>query len=127
MAPEVVLCNDYDFSADVYSFGIVFWEVAALSPPFKSYSADRHFREVVVKGKRPATCPVAWLSPNMRMLMLECWRQDNNKRPTFSQVRARLQCEIVDRNCGSLVKDRSNDLQNSSWNSRYGPTIASNE
>eukprot|EP00545_Synedropsis_sp_CCMP1620_P009277 CAMPEP_0119009066 /NCGR_PEP_ID=MMETSP1176-20130426/4117_1 /TAXON_ID=265551 /ORGANISM="Synedropsis recta cf, Strain CCMP1620" /LENGTH=394 /DNA_ID=CAMNT_0006961511 /DNA_START=16 /DNA_END=1204 /DNA_ORIENTATION=- len=40
MAPEVVLCRDYGLSADVYSFGILFWEMSALAQPFRTYSPD---------------------------------------------------------------------------------------
>ena len=97
MAPEVVLCQDYDLKADVYSFGILFWEVAALAQPFKTYSAARHLRNVVVKGKRPATCSAAWLSPKMKMLMYSCWRKESSTRPTFRQITARLQGEILTR------------------------------
>lgn len=120
MAPEVVLCQDYGLSADVYSFGILFWEVAALAQPFKTYSSDRHFQQVVVKGKRPATCPAAWLTPNMRMVMFECWRNEATKRPTFSQIGARIKGEISSREGGQKVHGRTVHLLDKSWSSRHG-------
>jgi serine/threonine protein kinase len=54
MAPEVVWCKGYGFSADVYSYGILFWETFALEIPFDQMTVDQHFEQVVVKGKRPS-------------------------------------------------------------------------
>jgi len=36
MAPEVIAGKPYTESADVFSFGIILWEIAAREPPFKS-------------------------------------------------------------------------------------------
>lgn len=120
MAPEVALCEDYGLSADVYSFGILFWEVAALVEPFRTHSPDKHFRDVVVKGKRPALCSVAWLHPNMRLLMIQCWRQQGTKRPSFHQIAARLCGEISTRDSGRDFKDRTTHLMDQSWSARHG-------
>jgi serine/threonine protein kinase len=36
MAPEVILTKTYTEKADIYSFGIILWEIASREPPFKS-------------------------------------------------------------------------------------------
>ena len=43
MAPEVIVSKHYTEKADVYSFGIILWEIASREPPFKSefISAER--------------------------------------------------------------------------------------
>jgi len=38
MAPEVIAGKPYTESADVFSFGIILWEIAAREPPFRSNS-----------------------------------------------------------------------------------------
>ncbi len=36
MAPEVLLNKEYDESADLYSFGIVLWELLTGEDPFRN-------------------------------------------------------------------------------------------
>lgn len=36
MAPEVIRSKSYTEKADVYSFGIILWEIASREPPYKS-------------------------------------------------------------------------------------------
>lgn len=43
MAPEVIVGETYSEKADVFSFGIILWEIAARDPPYKSY-LKRHVR-----------------------------------------------------------------------------------
>lgn len=117
MAPEVVLCQDYGLKADVYSFAILSWEAAALAQPFRNYSPDRHFKDVVLKGKRPISFSVAWLSANMVLLLQECWQTESNQRPSFRQIVARLRGELMTRGAGASVDDRSLKLMETSWSS----------
>ncbi len=36
MAPEVINSNNYTVKADVFSYGIVLWEICSREPPYKS-------------------------------------------------------------------------------------------
>ena len=53
MAPEVAFSSPYNEKADVYSFGIVLYQVAALVTPFEGYSLYKHEEEVLCNGARP--------------------------------------------------------------------------
>ncbi|BBI30152.1 Ser/Thr protein kinase [Acanthamoeba castellanii medusavirus] len=82
-APEIIRGEKYDESADVYSFGIIMWQVITRKEPY----AGRNFMGVsldVLEGKRPAIpgdCP-----PHLRKLLKKCWHDDPTKRPTMEQV-----------------------------------------
>jgi serine/threonine protein kinase len=81
MAPEVS-CNDpYDERVDVYSFGILLWQIAALTTPFYGMTAKNHATQVVELGYRPSL-QVDW-QPEWCELMEQCWRADSRLRPTM--------------------------------------------
>jgi len=84
MAPEVALNRPYSLSVDAYSFGILFWQLCALSTPFSGYSCKMHADLVVGRGYRPNpddSWPESWSS-----LMRECWAADHRSRPSFEHI-----------------------------------------
>lgn len=84
MAPEVISGEQYSEQADVFSFGIVLWELATRKPPYKEKSGQQVAQEVVKTGLRPPLpkkCPEQFLS-----LMQRCWDQRPEQRPTFARI-----------------------------------------
>lgn len=84
MAPEVALNKPYSLSVDAYSFGVLFWQLCALTVPYSGYSCKMHAELVVGKGYRPKpdkSWPESWTS-----LMRSCWAEDHSNRPTFSEI-----------------------------------------
>lgn len=80
MAPEVGLSLGYDLKADVYSFGVLLWEVCALTKPFASITSSGEFeRDVFMGGKRPVI-ENRWPTA-MKELISSCWSASPNKRP----------------------------------------------
>lgn len=64
MAPEILTSsNSYTHKADVYSYGIVMWEIMAREPPFKSFRPHEIMAAVINQQARPdmskipADCP----------------------------------------------------------------------
>ncbi|KAL7493566.1 hypothetical protein ACHAWT_002578 [Skeletonema menzelii] len=53
MAPEVCFHDPYNEKADVYSFGMMLYQVASLVTPFDGYSSYDHEKEVLRGGFRP--------------------------------------------------------------------------
>lgn len=79
MAPEIGLSYGYGLSCDVYSFGVLLWEICALAKPFSYIAASDFERAVFVEGKRPAiekSWPVA-----LKALIRSCWSDDPVERP----------------------------------------------
>ena len=84
MAPEVALRQTYSEKVDVYSFGIMLWQMATDTIPFKGLSRDDFMKTVVRGGDRP---PIRFLWPSsFKMLLKSCWAADSRLRPSFESV-----------------------------------------
>ncbi|KAL7526229.1 hypothetical protein ACHAXR_001380, partial [Thalassiosira sp. AJA248-18] len=53
MAPEVCFSDPYNTKADVYSFGMLLYQVSSLVTPFDGFGMGKHEREVLRGGFRP--------------------------------------------------------------------------
>jgi serine/threonine protein kinase len=91
MAPEILAGQPYGISADVYSYGIVLWEIAAQTKPWSdvrtSFLYDALLR-AIDDGRRPHVDP-AWPADYVS-LMQRCWARDPRQRPTFKDILAEL-------------------------------------
>lgn len=84
MAPEMIQHRSYNHKVDVYSFGIVLWELITGNLPFQNMTAVQAAFAVVNKGVRPAIPPGC--SPSLSQIMSRCWDANPDERPSFSQV-----------------------------------------
>ena len=92
MAPEVALEKPYNSSVDVYSFGILFWQITSLETPFTGFSLNMHNDRVIKGGLRPKLDPK--MSPGLTNLMKNCWSTEIHERPTFQEVAEVLRNEV---------------------------------
>lgn len=84
MAPEMIQSRSYNHKVDVYSFGIVLWELITGMLPFQNMTAVQAAFAVVNKGLRPTIpqdCP-----PALAEIMSRCWDANPEVRPSFSEV-----------------------------------------
>ncbi|CAF3750089.1 unnamed protein product [Rotaria sp. Silwood1] len=82
-APEILRLKKYTDKSDVYSLGIVYWELAANEIPYDGYQNDV-VSDFVRRGDRleiPETTP-----SNFSMVIEKCWAHDPNDRPDCSQL-----------------------------------------
>mmetsp|Transcript_22592 Transcript_22592/g.40773 ORF Transcript_22592/g.40773 Transcript_22592/m.40773 type:complete len:423 (-) Transcript_22592:190-1458(-) len=105
MAPEVALCKFYGLSADVYSFGILLWEIMSLEFPFRRFDLKDHMIFVVKRGYRP-TIGRKW-PERVKSIMKKCWAQNPADRPDFMKVSIDLG-KALDNKDSKDVLDRSN-------------------
>jgi serine/threonine protein kinase len=91
MAPEV-LDGHYDGKVDVYSFGLILYEIVVGNGVFSSCKDERSKLKLYVdlqKGITPAI-PESVL-PFTRDLIKKCWSMSPSERPSFSEIRRSLQ------------------------------------
>lgn len=84
MAPEMISHKHYSKKVDVYSFGIVLWELVTGLLPFQNMTPVQVAYAVVNKNMRPPTpddCPLP-----LRNLMEQCWNSSPEQRPCFYQI-----------------------------------------
>jgi tRNA A-37 threonylcarbamoyl transferase component Bud32 len=84
MAPEVAMRQPYNEKTDVYSFGILLWQMAKDKTPFKGMNRNDFMNRVVKKGERPKI-DKSW-TPEFVQLLESCWHQDQSQRPTFEMI-----------------------------------------
>lgn len=89
MAPEVIEHRPYDHKADVFSFGVVLWELLTGKVPYDYLTPLQAAVGVVQKGLRP-TIPKN-THPRLAELLERCWQQDPTLRPDFTEILVILQ------------------------------------
>uniref|UniRef100_A0A8D8X4T4 receptor protein-tyrosine kinase n=1 Tax=Cacopsylla melanoneura TaxID=428564 RepID=A0A8D8X4T4_9HEMI len=89
MAPESLKDGVFTSSSDVWSYGVVLWEIATLaSQPYQGLANEQVLNWVKGGGilVRPDNCPDRLFS-----LMRRCWQFKPQARPTFMQLLADLE------------------------------------
>ncbi|KAJ4803949.1 ACT-like protein tyrosine kinase family protein [Rhynchospora pubera] len=89
MAPEVIEHKPYDHKADVFSFGVMLWELLTGKIPYEYLTPLQAAVGVVQKGLRPTIPKNA--NPKLAELIEKCWQQDSTKRPDFAEILEILQ------------------------------------
>ena len=87
MAPEILTAQPYGLPSDVYSYGIVLWEILARETPYKGVNPNVIPYHVTNLRKRPDLHCIANSCPKeIKEIMNMCWDQEPSARPTFQQI-----------------------------------------
>uniref|UniRef100_A0A8C0ZWV2 receptor protein-tyrosine kinase n=1 Tax=Castor canadensis TaxID=51338 RepID=A0A8C0ZWV2_CASCN len=90
MAPESIFDCIYTFQSDVWSYGILLWEIFSLGlNPYPGILVNSKFYKLVKDGYQMAQ--PAFAPKNIYSIMQACWDLEPTHRPTFQQICSLLQ------------------------------------
>ncbi|XP_023646310.2 ephrin type-A receptor 3-like [Paramormyrops kingsleyae] len=97
-APEAIAYRKFTSASDVWSYGIVMWEVVSYGERPYWEMSNQDVIKAIDEGYRlpaPMDCPLV-----LHQLMLHCWEKGRSERPKFCQIVSTL--EQLIRSPGSL-------------------------
>ncbi|XP_041520471.1 vascular endothelial growth factor receptor 3 isoform X1 [Microtus oregoni] len=85
MAPESIFDKVYTTQSDVWSFGVLLWEIFSLgASPYPGVQINEEFCQRLKDGTRMRAPELA--TPAIRHIMQSCWSGDPKARPAFSEL-----------------------------------------
>ncbi|NWQ89078.1 FLT3 kinase, partial [Burhinus bistriatus] len=95
MAPESLFERTYTIKSDVWSYGILLWEIFSLGVnPYPGIQVDTNFYKLIQSGfkmDRPY-----YATKDVYRVMQSCWALDSRKRPSFSWLVSSLACQLAE-------------------------------
>ncbi|KAJ1295486.1 hypothetical protein BS78_01G228200 [Paspalum vaginatum] len=88
MAPEVLRNEQSNEKCDVYSFGVILWELATLRTPWQGMNPMQVVGAVGFQDRR-LDIPKE-VDPLVAKIIRDCWQKDPNLRPSFGQLTSYL-------------------------------------
>lgn len=115
-APEVYVSNEVTIKSDVWSFGIVLWEIFSYGETPYPEMGNKDILQKVPSGYRmkiPSLC-----SPAIAHLMESCWSLSPRARPTFDHIYQQLKEELK----GTRYSNHLNEIELNEVNLSTRPT-----
>ncbi|XP_058790760.1 mitogen-activated protein kinase kinase kinase 13 isoform X2 [Phymastichus coffea] len=94
MAPEIIRNEPCSEKVDIWSYGVVLWELLSGEVPYKDVDSSAIMYGVGNNSLHlpiPKTCPEGY-----RILVEQCWAAKPRNRPSFKQIEAHLQIAAVE-------------------------------
>ncbi len=93
-SPEAIRGEKVSSSWDVYSYGIMLWELVTHKIPFSHLNLripgkEFELQTKISDGERPPIPDSC--DPNLASLMRHCWAEDPGSRPTFTEILTALE------------------------------------
>mmetsp|Transcript_19406 Transcript_19406/g.25125 ORF Transcript_19406/g.25125 Transcript_19406/m.25125 type:complete len:152 (+) Transcript_19406:95-550(+) len=85
MAPEVLTNSNYGSPADVYSYGVILWELVTQLCPFGNTRAPVEIALSIIQNKERPPIP-KWVNSRYRGLVEKCWCTNAYERYKFEEI-----------------------------------------
>ena len=83
LSPEIIKSESYNFKSDIWSLGVLLYEMAALQPPFNAQSLHQLAQRIIAGKYQPLP---SHFSSNVSQLVSMMLRRDPAQRPTIHQI-----------------------------------------
>ena len=103
MAPEVLRNEESDEKCDVYSYGVILWEIATMKEPWAELNAMQVVGAVGFQGKR-LDLENSEICPEMKELLKRCFSEKSSERPSF------LECCEKTKEIAHLIHEKKTKL-----------------
>ncbi|RGB37174.1 kinase-like domain-containing protein [Rhizophagus diaphanus] len=107
IAPEIFIGAAFSKKSDIYSLGMIMWELTTGCKPYSNIEHDVHLMYEIIDGRRPEITddtPASYAN-----LMARCWRSNPSERPTIHEIYYTDLYEII--NCGSFKQAERKRLE----------------
>jgi len=84
LPPEVLQYKPYNLKADVYSYGMILWEICTQDYIFPESTFSLQIIERICAGERPVI--PEGTNPCYMKIMNQCWETESSKRPSFDEI-----------------------------------------
>ncbi|KAF0508478.1 kinase-like protein [Gigaspora margarita] len=103
MEPQYLFNQNYnrDTKSDIYSFGVILWEISSGKPPFQSFVSRKPLAIEIFLGSREE--PIEGSPPQYVKLYKQCWNKDPSNRPEIDFIYKTL--NLLDNESKSLVEN----------------------
>ncbi|RXM97352.1 Macrophage colony-stimulating factor 1 receptor, partial [Acipenser ruthenus] len=95
MSPESLFEGLYTVQSDVWSYGILLWEIFSLGVnPYPGIQVDQSFYKLIQNGFKMEQ--PYYSTESVYQVMQSCWTLDARKRPGFSQIVSFMESQLSD-------------------------------
>ncbi|NXC42229.1 FLT3 kinase, partial [Penelope pileata] len=125
MAPESLFEGTYTMKSDVWSYGILLWEIFSLGVnPYPGIQVDANFYKLIQSGfkmDRPY-----YATKDVYGVMQSCWALDSKRRPSFSWLVSSLACQLAEAE-GAVYQNMKRNVSAPKSNNRTKPRVSKDE
>lgn len=118
VAPEVLRNKGYTLASDIYSLGIVTYEIFANQSPYLDREYDVSLSLEICKGLRPDLNNLK-IPQKLKDLIRQCWDTDPTKRPTANELERTLRNWQIDTEFHSQLQTIEAEYNQFSQNTTY--------
>eukprot|EP00817_Percolomonadidae_sp_ATCC50343_P001314 CAMPEP_0117419574 /NCGR_PEP_ID=MMETSP0758-20121206/1103_1 /TAXON_ID=63605 /ORGANISM="Percolomonas cosmopolitus, Strain AE-1 (ATCC 50343)" /LENGTH=498 /DNA_ID=CAMNT_0005200709 /DNA_START=482 /DNA_END=1975 /DNA_ORIENTATION=- len=106
-APEVLSKQIYSYKADIFSFGVIMWEIMTRRPVYKGLNFYSVVHKVVNDNLRPEILKEDYerIPEAVLQCMQDCWAKDPSVRPNSGKIIQLLE-SILQQMSSTKVRDR---------------------